>query len=264
MSQLSFILLALISFLAVILAIYNNNAVVKSYTLKSEKIKGRLRVVLLTDLHNKKYNPSNIYITDKVAALSPDMIIISGDFVDRMRTDFNIAKQTLDGLRRIAPVYYAFGNHEKSLGRDNVIQKLDCKDVLLENEYKIFEHYSVLGLSDGIEKQENRIAVLSVFEKLKNYKILVVHRPYEFFSGLNIKDRDIDLVLCGHEHGGLIRIPFFGALFTHEEGFFPKYSKGAYTENGTTMVLSGGIGNTMPPFRINNFPEIVKIDIEEN
>ena len=263
MSEFLFAFSVLVAFVILLLVIYNNNAVVKRYKIVSPKIRGTFKIVHISDLHNKKYNTANTYITERVKALSPDIIVISGDFVDCGRPDYDIAKKTLDSLKKIADVYYVSGNHEKELGVDNVLDALDCKDVFIDGEYKIFKNYSVLGITDSDgEDNGERENLVSLFERLDNYKIAVCHRPFEFSDGIKLSKRDIDLVLCGHEHGGVIRIPFFGALFTHC-GFFPKYSKGMYEENGTVMVLSGGLGNTFIPARINNFPEIISIEIQE-
>lgn len=263
MSEFIFTLSVFVIFISVMLVVYNNHAVVKQYKITTDKIEGDLTIVVIADLHNKKYNSSNTYIIDKVKSCNPDIIIIAGDLVDSLRSDFAIAKQTLDELKKISDVYYVSGNHENYLGVDKVIDALDCKDVFLDDEYKIFKQYSILGISDSDNYLDNkRENALRVFEQLDNFKIAVCHRPYEFENGLKLCKYDVDLVISAHEHGGVVRIPFFGAIATHD-GLFPKYSKGIYNENGRTMVISGGLGNTVLPLRINNFPEIVKIEIKE-
>lgn len=263
MSEFWFSVLALIAFTASMLALFNNVAVVKRYTVTSAKIKGGLRIVVIADLHGKKYNPLNTYITDKVKACNPDIIIIAGDYVDYARTDYTVCYRTLETLRTIADVYYVSGNHEAFLGLDNVLECLECKDILIDGEYRIFKDYSILGIPDiDTLESDTRDDTVSLFEGLSNYKIAVCHRPFEFTNGLDLSSRDIDLVISGHEHGGVIRIPFFGAVATHD-GIFPEISKGKYEKNGTTLIVSGGLGNTFLPLRIANFPEIVQIDIKE-
>ena len=78
---------------------------------------------------------------------------------------------------------------------------------------------------------------------------------------INIKNKNIDLVLSGHAHGGQFRLPFLGGVIAPNQGLFPKYDAGIYTENGTTMIVSRGIGNSIIPVRINNPPEIVIIEL---
>ena len=261
MSEFLFTVLVFAVFLAVLFVIYNNISVVKNYKVKTDKPCPTLKIVLVSDFHNNKRLSDGLI--RKIRDCAPDIIVVAGDLVDRRKPDFKTAAHFLNSLRSVANVYYVTGNHEAVLDRERVTEELDCADILLDEQYKIFDGYSILGLSDSIIKaDEKRRDLITVFERLDNYKIAIVHRPTEFSSGLSLRDHDIDLVLCGHTHGGLIRIPFFGAVVAPDEGLFPKYSKGRYIENGTAMIVSGGAGNTFLPLRLNNFPQIVCISIE--
>ncbi len=263
MPEFLFYLLVFMSFFAVLLVIYNNIAIVKKYKIKTEKVSKSYRLVVVSDFHNKKYNRDNTYIIEKIKAQKPDIIIVSGDLVDRRRPDFECSKKFLSDLRGITETYYVTGNHEADLGVDAAVKIVGGEEVLLDERYKIFSDISILGISDRLRDLKTlRTDELSVFQKLDNFKIVIVHRPSEFYDNLCIKDYDIDLVISGHSHGGAVRMPFFGAIFSPDEGFFPKYTKGRFTKNGTLMIVSGGLGNTFLPNRINNFPEIVVIDIE--
>ncbi len=263
MSQFVFIPLFLILILGCLLAVYNNILTVKRYKITTEKVSQKMRVVLLADFHNKKYGKNCNRILNKIKRQNPDYIVIAGDTVDRHRPDYNTAKCFVDGAKSIAGTFIITGNHERKLGKENVINKLCCNDILLDEEYKIYKDFSILGLSDLSKEQcQHQRDLLSVFQKLDNLKIIAIHRPLNFDSHLDISSYDVDIVLCGHTHGGVLRIPFFGAIYEHDEGFFPKYSKGIYTKNNTTMIISGGLGNTVLPLRINNFPQIVVIDID--
>ncbi len=262
MSEFVFVPLCFIIFVIILLTVYNNVVVVKKYNLSSKKLGTSLRIVLVSDYHNKHYSKDGQKIIKKIADQNPDIIVVAGDLVDRRRPNFEIARTFLSAVSKIADTYYVTGNHERTLGKENVVKKLDCSGVLVDDEYKIFEHYSLLGLHDSVGESDYSLKdLLCIFERLENYKIAVVHRPLQFDEYLRVSDYDVDLVLCGHTHGGLIRIPFFGAVVSPDEGFFPKYTKGVYTKNNTTMVVSGGLGNTFLPLRINNFPEIVVIEI---
>ncbi len=261
MSEFLFILLVFALFFTLMLVIYNSRVKLKNYTVKTDKRIDGLKIALVSDFHNNKSLLKKA--AARVCECDPDIVVISGDLVDRRRPDFKTARAMLEKLSAIAPVFYVTGNHEGTLGVDKVVDALDCGDILLNEEYKIYRDYSLLGLSDrpeGIERQ--RRDLVEVFSRLENFKIAVVHRPDEFEGGLCLADSDVDLVLCGHYHGGVVRIPFFGALMTQDDGFFPKYSKGKYQKNGVTMIVSGGAGNTVFPLRINNFPEIVCITVE--
>ena len=102
---------------------------------------------------------------------------------------------------------------------------------------------------------ETKLSQLNIDD---GFAILLSHRPEHF----NVYQRkNIDLVLSGHAHGGQFRLPFLGGVIAPDQRLFPRYDAGAYTENGTTMVVSRGIGNSIIPLRINNRPEIVIIEL---
>ena len=90
------------------------------------------------------------------------------------------------------------------------------------------------------------------------YTVLLSHRPelFEVYA-----ESGADLVLSGHAHGGQFRLPFVGGLIAPNQGFFPQYDAGLYTEENTNMIVSRGIGNSLLPFRINNRPEVILIEL---
>ena len=92
----------------------------------------------------------------------------------------------------------------------------------------------------------------------EGYRIVLSHRPEAFVAYVS---NNIDLALCGHAHGGQIRLPCVGGLFAPHQGFFPKNDAGLFTENGTSMIVSRGLGNSKFPFRVNDRPELVIVDL---
>ncbi len=92
------------------------------------------------------------------------------------------------------------------------------------------------------------------------YTLLLSHRP-ELFE-VYVKC-GADLVLSGHAHGGQFRLPFVGGLVAPNQGLFPEYDAGLYTEGNTNMVVSRGVGNSILPFRFNNRPEVILIELEK-
>ena len=90
------------------------------------------------------------------------------------------------------------------------------------------------------------------------YTILLSHRPelFETYVGSGI-----DLVFAGHAHGGQFRLPFIGGVVAPNQGLFPEYDAGLYTDGSTNMVVSRGIGNSIIPLRFNNRPEIVLVEL---
>lgn len=91
------------------------------------------------------------------------------------------------------------------------------------------------------------------------YSILLSHRPelFEVYAKNNI-----DLILSGHAHGGQFCLPLIGGLLAPNQGLFPKYDSGIYTQENTNMVVSRGIGNRLFPFRFNNCPEVILIELK--
>ena len=92
----------------------------------------------------------------------------------------------------------------------------------------------------------------------KRYVVLLSHRPELFNSYV---ENNVDLVFSGHAHGGQFRIPFIGGIVAPNQGVFPKYDAGIFTEGNTNMVVSKGVGNSIIPFRVNNRPEVILIEL---
>lgn len=249
----------------VIFFIYNNLLTVRKYRVSTDKNIKPLRIILLSDLHGKRFGKNNALLLNKIKECKGDIIIVAGDSVDRRRPDFDVPRELLKELPEIADTYLITGNHERALGVEECVKKLNCESLLLDNDYKILYDYAVLGLPDTFEGDDaGQEDLISLFSRLDLFKIVAVHRPLEFYDHLKLCDKDVDLVLCGHTHGGAVRIPFFGAFYSPDEGFFPKYARGHFCKNGTHMVVSGGLGNTLLPIRFHNCPQLVVIDVVKN
>ncbi|MBQ3085602.1 MAG: metallophosphoesterase [Clostridia bacterium] len=254
---------ALLLLLLALFILYNNRFIVRSYTVETEKPIGEKRIVLLSDLHNKVYGEGNRPLLDCIDALKPDLIVIAGDLVDKRRPKISVGVAFAEGCAEIAPTYYVCGNHERERDNfDEICAKLKATKVL-RNEYTEVCGLHLMGITDHHELPfEEPSAVLEEFEKLEGYKIVAVHRPADFFSEMEIRTHNVDLQLSGHTHAGVAHIPFGGAVFAPGEGILPKYSQGMFEEQGTTLIVGGGLGNTKLPIRLFNFPEIVEISIK--
>ena len=175
---------------------------------------------------------------------------------------------------QIAPVYYVTGNHEASLSNYSEFQMnlvalgvgvLENQAVQLEQDG---ERITLIGLSDpnftirGDMFGEVPAMVATKLENLldteSGYNILLSHRPELFETYVNC---GVDLVFSGHAHGGQFRLPFVGRLIAPNQGLFPQYDAGLYADGNTNMVVSRGIGNSIIPFRFNNRPEIVLVEL---
>ncbi len=231
------------------------------------------RIVHISDLHNKQFGKNQERLLKRIRAVSPDIIVITGDLIDRRKYDLETAMLFINGAITIAPLYYVSGNHEAWSGdyaniserlRSSGVQILDdTKATMIRGKGKI----DILGLSDpdfltySYLKGTNTSKLREHLERLSDdavFQILLCHRPelFEIYARENI-----DLIFSGHAHGGQVRIPFVGAIVAPDQGFFPKYSSGAYTQNQSTMIVSRGLGNSIIPIRIFNRPEIVVVTL---
>lgn len=225
------------------------------------------KIVFLSDIHDCTVD------TTIIAKEKPDLIAVSGDIINSDCTDLSIATTLLEQLTLIAPTYVSLGNHEleyeERTGEDIaaifdktgvVVLEKAYIDVEMNNQsvrvggiygYCLPEHYN--------NGNEDEIDFLREFEDTDSYKILLNHLPYSWTHYGISEDYDIDLVLSGHTHGGLIILPLIGGLYDPEFGFFPGKVSGRFDGNNTTVIVSNGIGNANEILPRLNKPEIVVI-----
>lgn len=232
-----------------------------------------LRIAQISDFHNAQFGKNNQQLLDMIREAKPDIIAITGDLVDARETDIDVALNFAREAVKIAPCYYATGNHESRVqGFAELEQGLkEAGVVVLRNETAVLEKngqtIQIIGLDDytffdgttGIECVNNMLQTLSRI-KGKDFSVLLSHRP-EFIESIAMLD--IDVILSGHTHGGQIRLPFVGGLYGPDQGYFPKYDAGLFCVGNTSMVVSRGLGNSQFPFRVNNRPEVVLIILEK-
>ncbi len=263
---------------AIVFSIWQNNSIVVTRTdYENEKIPkpfNDFKIVHISDLHNKLFEKDQKPLLEKMSGETPDIIVITGDLIDQRKYDLEKAMLFIQGAIKIAPVYYVSGNHEAWSGDYETI-KLRLKDAgvtVLDNaEIEIVREETrikLLGLSDPdfltssyIEGTNATLlnATLSGWKDEEGFKILLSHRP-ELFS--LYKEANVDLVFSGHAHGGQVRLPFIGGLVAPDQGLFPKFTSGSYTEGSTTLFISRGLGNSIMPQRVLNRPEIVVVTLK--
>lgn len=268
--------ITLIFLVFVIWIVWSNVTVgVTHYAVESNRLPSSFdhyKIVVVSDLHNAKFGENNSALIKQIEKETPDMIAITGDLVDSGKTDLELAGKFVEELVSIAPCYYVTGNHEAWIGP----QYSELEKKLLDASVHVIRDQSVqltrnqetiqiVGLDDPDFTDRDAMIQQSMLEtKLENmnltedYRILLSHRPEAFQAYVN---QEMDLVLSGHAHGGQFRIPFIGGVVAPNQGVFPKYDGGIYSENHTTMVVSRGIGNSIIPIRINNRPEIVSVEL---
>lgn len=230
------------------------------------------KIAHISDLHNAEFGENNSKIIDILKNQNPDIIAVTGDLVDSNHTNIDIAVSFMKQAVKIAPCFYVTGNHEAWTEQyDKLESKLiECGVNVLHDTYFDLEKngakIKLVGIDDpsftkGYELTEESIieTKLKEFELEDSYTILLSHRPEYFKTYVN---SNIDLVLTGHAHGGQFRLPFIGGLVAPNQGLFPKYDSGLFTENNTNMVVSRGIGNSIIPVRINNRSEVIMIKLQ--
>lgn len=251
-----------------------------SITIQSDRLPASFsgyRIAAISDLHNTELGKDNNKLLDMLKSAQPDIITITGDVIDSRNTDVDIALKFAEQAVQIAPCYYVTGNHEARV--DAAYEQLESGLIelgvtILHDEAvtleKNGESVILLGLDDPSFAADAEVAngtapmIDSKLKALKSentaFTILLSHRP-ELFD--IYAQNEIDLTLSGHAHGGQIRIPFIGAIIAPNQGFFPEYDTGLYSNGDCNMVVSRGIGNSVIPFRFNNRPEVVLIKLEK-
>lgn len=265
-----FILLATIS---------HFNIDVSKYEISSLKIKENIKIVQLSDLHSRKFGKNNEKLVRKIKEAKPDIIVCTGDMVNAKANDLNELEVLIGQLIAIAKVYYVMGNREFRYSKEEYIALKAMLNnmcvIVLENEKSYLKENIVIsginyeniksdeyytGYKDNYLEKEKINSTENILPKIdsKNFNILLVHSPNAFQKYADLK---FDLVLAGHLHGGVVRVPFLGGLLSPSISFFPKYDAGLFYEKGSAMCVSTGLGYGSLPFRILNNPEIVVINI---
>lgn len=247
-----------------------NTLEVSFYHLQSDNVESPFRIVQLSDLHLHEFGEKNAELVDWVKRLAPDIIAITGDMNNHFNDDTHVVTELCSQLTEITDVYYVMGNHEWV---DYIDRHTDIKKDIVATGVKMLENSYVEITVNG-----NKVVVGGLVNEVSNYekytgpqfmekfmnadgfKILLVHYP-EFFLG-TLNHYAIDLAMCGHTHGGIVRIPRLGGLYASDQGFLPELYEGMQTvRGGSVVVISRGLGGESKIPRINNNPEIVVVDV---
>lgn len=243
------------------------------FTISSGKIPGRFngfRIVQVSDLHNKEWGHK---LLNLISEQKPDIIAITGDLVDSRNTKPEISYKFMREAIKIAPVFYITGNHEAIINCAPIRKELESIGInMMDNKTftlkKGTDEIKLIGISDPkfMDEYDDYIAtgIIDAYienQKLNNeyFNIMLSHRPEAFETYVN---RDVDLVLTGHAHGGQFRLPFVGPFIAPGQGFFPEYTEGVYEKDNTSMVVSRGLGDSIIPIRVNNNYNLVTIELK--
>ena len=276
----SIILAVAAAFLLALIAwiIWGNTAMeLNTYTISSSKLPQSFdgyRIAHVSDLHNAEMGKDNEKLLSRLRDADPDMIAITGDLIDSRHTDIEVALQFIRAAAKIAPCYYVTGNHEARVNEYGELKAgMEAAGVTVLEDVRTEismegETITLIGVNDpsyqtdylfGDAESVMNAKLEDLHTENDGFTILLSHRP-ELFD--TYADHDIDLILSGHAHGGQFRLPFIGGLVAPNQGLFPEYDAGIYTEGNTNMLVSRGVGNSILPFRINNRPEVILIELQ--
>ncbi len=260
----------------------NTRIVVTEYEVESTRLPEAFsgyRIAHVTDLHNDEFGKDNEKLLALIKSTKPDMIVITGDLLDSRRTDVEKALNFAQQAAKIAPCYYVPGNHESREGKtyDQLEQAMiEAGVFVLRNDKMSIEKdgstITVAGIDDprfalNTDRQAKMKDVIgkALSGLMKDvpeeqFTLLLSHRP-ELFQ--LYCEYPLDLVLTGHVHGGQVRIPGVGGVIGPGQGLLPDYDAGLYSDGKVTMVLSRGLGQSIIPFRVNNPPELVVVNLNK-
>lgn len=275
------ILIILFLFFMIVNMCDMNRFVVREYTFTTEKVNREFKFAFLSDLHNKRYGKENEELIKAIDAANPDVLLVGGDMIVASPGKTNLhAKKFMAILAEKYPIYYGMGNHEY---RSDIYPE-KYGDMYLEytkplkNQGVVFLRNETVSLEDlhvkvrGIEIDRCYYKRFRVYpmedtypEELLGkktddfYEIMLAHNP-DYFK--KYAAYGSDLVLSGHVHGGIIRLPFVGGIASPAVRFFPKYNGGLYKSGNTSMIVSCGLGTHTLPLRIFNPAELIIIQIK--
>ena len=230
----------------------------------------------VSDVHNEARGEGNAALLRALREAAPDLICITGDFLDSRRTDLDFALELAGQLAEIASAVYVTGNHEARLKDLSALEAgLAARGVrVLRDDWMPLarggEEIALLGLDDpgfsagedwtlaeGLDQTQARLSAL-LAQAGDRFSLVLSHRP-ELLPAY--AEAGADLVLSGHAHGGQVRLPGIGGLFAPGQGILPRLTSGVYARGETRLVVSRGLGNSAFPLRVFNPPEIVTVTL---
>lgn len=249
------------------------------YTLEAD-VEEPIRIVQLSDLHNAVFGENNADLVGLVEEQLPDLIVMTGDMLNRDDENVEIVCDLISSLKKIAPVYFGYGNHEKeweaNFGLDLTEPLTDAGAVVVDINYVDIEvketpirlagympYYRQPGMYPVDEAQKQlELAFADDFENTDRLKILLNHIPTQWVDWDYVDQYPVDIVFSGHYHGGMVQLPLINrGLYCPYVGLFAEHIKGIFEGTEGTCILSTGLDSEYFIPRLNNPPEIVVADL---
>lgn len=261
----------------------SNRFVTVEYEVVSDKIAGDCRFVLLSDLHNKSYGQDNSRLIEEIDRISPDGILAAGDMLTAVKGQpFDHAVSLMERLAARYPIYFGMGNHEYRLALypdqygDMYDRYMDgLKQAGIEpliNQTTYLPSYNIAVCGAQIDrryyKRFRKVPMSREYlpgilgePRRDACQILIAHNPlyFEEYAAWGA-----DVVVSGHVHGGIMRLPMLGGVLSPNLSLFPKYDGGRFEQGRSVMILSRGLGTHTVPLRIFNPGELVVINLRSN
>lgn len=272
-----FMILLIVALVIIVLPLFayyqDNHLVVSEYTYNNANLPkefNNYKIVQLSDLHDKEFGDNQEKLVSYIYDINPDAIFLTGDFVTKKSIAHS--QKLIELLADKYDMFFVPGNHEagymkyeelKEILDDNNVCVLENKAVTIQ---KGNASINVIGLLDpsfykqsaAANAKEMENALESLTDNLEGSTLLLSHRPehIDIYSKYNI-----NLVFSGHAHGGQFILPFVGSVYAPGQGLFPKLTQGIHEKDGTTLIISRGLGNLAPVPRLFNYPEIVVVTL---
>lgn len=254
---------------ALALIALDERLILRTYTVASPKLTAEVRLAVVTDFHSSD-NADDVAVM--VASCAPDAVLLVGDMFDD-DTQNRPPERTLSLMRQLSaqyPCYYVSGNHEAWTGEmDALYQQTEEAGVtVLRMSSGVLtvrgQRIALCGVPDpyemvfvGVPDTEEQLRQALENVDSADFTVLLAHRP-ELLA--KYAQFPLDLVVSGHAHGGQVRIPgVLNGLYAPNQGWFPKLAGGAYTQDGTALIVSRGLAVRTRLPRIFNRPEVVLV-----
>jgi uncharacterized protein len=223
-------------------------------------------ILHLSDLHDKEFGNAGEELISLIRQESFDMVALTGDLVNGERPRLTPALDLVAGLQAIwgRPIFSVCGNHDWRLGRapefndrlgEAGVQVLSNSSTLLERGK---DRIWIVGVDDPVTSRDRLDLALRETDN-RSPRLLLSHSPQIYPQAITT---GMDLILSGHTHGGQIRIPMLGAAYVPKMGFFPAWDYGLFNDGATTLIVSGGLGESALPIRFNMRPELALITLQ--